>query len=48
MVGIRNHALSEKMQLDETLDLAKATKMARENEAINNSNQKYEILQLLT
>ena len=34
VVGIRNHALSEKMQLDETLDLAKATKMARENEAI--------------
>ena len=34
MVGIRNHTLSEKMQLDETLDLARATKMARENEAI--------------
>ena len=34
VVGIQNHTLSERMQLDETLDLAKATKMARENEAI--------------
>ena len=34
VVGIRNHALSEKMQLEESLDLARATKLARENEAI--------------
>lgn len=34
VVGIKNHALSEKMQLEEGLDLARATKLARENEAI--------------
>ena len=34
VVGIQNHTLAERMQLDETLDLAKTTKMARENEAI--------------
>ena len=34
VVGIQNHTQAERMQLDETLDLAKATKMARENEAI--------------
>ena len=34
VVGIQNHTLAERMQLDETLDLAKATKIARENEAV--------------
>lgn len=34
VVGIRNEALSERMQLDETLTLEKATKMVRESEAV--------------
>ena len=34
VVGIKNHALSKKMQLQAGLDLARATKLARENEAI--------------
>ncbi len=34
VVGIRNRALSEKMQLDERLSLETATKLARENEAV--------------
>ena len=34
VVGIKNHALSEKMQLEEGLDLARATKLARGNVAI--------------
>ena len=32
--GIRDQGLSEKMQLDEKLTLSKATKMARESEAV--------------
>ena len=34
VVGIRNQSLSEKMQLDETLTLEKAARMARESEAV--------------
>ena len=34
VVGIRNQSLSEKMQLDETLTLEKATRIARESEAV--------------
>ena len=34
VVGIRDQGLSEKMQLDEKLTLSKATKMARESEAV--------------
>ena len=34
VVGIRNQSLSEKMQLNETLTLEKAARMARESEAV--------------
>ena len=34
VVGIRNQSLSEKMQLDETLTLEKAARMARESKAV--------------
>lgn len=34
VVGIRNQSLYEKMQLDETLTLEKAARMARESEAV--------------
>ena len=34
VVGIRNQSLSKKMQLDETLTLEKAARMARESKAV--------------
>uniref|UniRef100_A0A1X7SPN9 Uncharacterized protein n=1 Tax=Amphimedon queenslandica TaxID=400682 RepID=A0A1X7SPN9_AMPQE len=39
IVGIRDQRLSERLQLDATLDLEKAKKMVRQQEAVKDQSQ---------